>query len=82
MTADDLKSLLETIPNVEDAEVVVDGRAPRFLATVTSKSFAELDEAIRQKMVWAHLRENRPEEITEVEFIFTDAPGEDSDDDG
>ena len=45
---------------------------------VVSSSFARVDEAERQRDVWAFLRRHFAEgELTSVEFIFTNAPDED-----
>jgi acid stress-induced BolA-like protein IbaG/YrbA len=76
MTADELKELLKTTPNVDDPTIVVHGARPHLLATVTSGSFARLEESERQELVWSHLRQTRPLDAVDVEFIFTNAPGE------
>lgn len=78
MTADELKELLEKLPNVEAPVVQVQGQPPRLLAMVTSSSFADVDEAERQERVWAHLRAHRADDAPDVEFIFTNASGEPS----
>lgn len=44
---------------------------------VTSPSFASLDEADRQALVWGHLIEQLGDlALGPVEFVFTNAPGE------
>lgn len=63
-----------------EPKVEVSG-SPMFVATVTSGSFAAHSEAARQSIVWKHLREKiSPDELTQIEFVFTNVPGEDSSD--
>lgn len=70
-----LKTILQAFP--EAREVRVDERA--LVATLVSSSFAGVDEAERQEQVWRHLRENlSADELRSVEFVLTDAPGEDT----
>jgi acid stress-induced BolA-like protein IbaG/YrbA len=64
------------VPDIRDPVIVVQGERPHLFATITSGSFAAIDEAERQEKVWAHLRALRPTDAVEVEFIFTNAPGE------
>jgi len=74
---DKLKKLLEALP-IDDPEVdVVILSAPRLVATVTSKSFAGMDEGERQELVWNHLyaQLDREAEVM-IEMVLTNAPGE------
>jgi acid stress-induced BolA-like protein IbaG/YrbA len=76
--AGQLKEVLEALPLGEAPRVEVAGDDLGFVATVTSASFGPLDEAERQKQVWAHLRQALPEaDLHQIEFVFTNAPGED-----
>jgi hypothetical protein len=62
---------------LEDAQILVDGRAGRWLAQVTSRSFAALRDGERQFLVWNHLlKELSDVDTTEVEFVFTLTPEE------
>ena len=73
VTKDMLERVLRDFPGILDVEVSDDGK----LATVTSETFADLDEADRQERIWRHLRENLEEdELNSVEFVFTNAPKE------
>jgi len=77
MTNTDLKQLLESLPGIDNPVVIVHGDRPHLFATVTSGSFSGMDEADRQDLVWGHFRDQRPpEDRLDVEFIFTNAPGE------
>lgn len=49
----------------------------RFVAQVTSPSFADIPEEIRQKMVWEIILEKLDDcEQRRVEFVFTPSPQE------
>ncbi len=74
MRAAELHRILETLP-IDRPQVVVEGERRHLLATVTSPSFAQLDDFDRQAMVWGHVREQGAD-VDAVEFIFTWAPGE------
>jgi acid stress-induced BolA-like protein IbaG/YrbA len=76
MNRDELKHLLEGIPNLQTPHVEVQGQLPHLLATVTSGSFAGVDEADRQERVWAYLRDRAPDYAPGIDFIFTNAPDE------
>ncbi len=76
MTRDELESDLKALPDVREVSVVGNGT---LVATVVSGSFAGQDEAKRQATVWALLRDRHrdaPHLLQNVEFIFTNAPGE------
>jgi acid stress-induced BolA-like protein IbaG/YrbA len=72
-----LREVLGTLP-VDAPEVEVIGAPPALIATVVSGSFAPMDEADRQEMVWKHLRTHLSEigDLSLIEFVFTNAPGE------
>jgi hypothetical protein len=76
-----LKKVLEALP-VDDPEVdVVTLSAPRLVATVTSRSFAGMDEGERQELVWHHLYAQLDGEADVwIEFVLTNAPGETGED--
>ena len=73
----ELQTILEALA-VDHPRVEVVGQRPNLLATVTSSSFADLDDGLRQELVWGHLRERArsADHLADVEFIFTNAPGE------
>lgn len=49
----------------------------RFVADVTSPSFAEIPEELHQELVWGKILERLDDsEQRRVEFIFTPSPGE------
>lgn len=76
MTRDELEADLKTLPDVKEVSVVGNGT---LIATVVSGSFVGQDEAQRQARVWSLLRDrhrNEPHRLQNVEFIFTNAPGE------
>jgi acid stress-induced BolA-like protein IbaG/YrbA len=76
VTEAQLKEVLGRLP-VHQPVVEVDCDATRLIATVTSSSFASLDEADRQALVWGHLIEQLGDlALGPVEFVFTNAPGE------
>jgi stress-induced morphogen len=76
MTRDELETDLRALPDVREVSVVGNGT---LIATVVSGSFAGQDEAQRQAAVWSLLRDrhrDEPHRLQNVEFIFTNAPGE------
>ena len=74
MTRDDLEADLRTLPDVRDVSVTGNGT---LVATVVSGSFESQDESVRQATVWKLLHERHPlNELRNVEFIFTNAPGD------
>lgn len=76
LRADRLKDVLQRLP-VETPVVEVARDGLSLVATVTSASFAGLDEADRQEQVWAYLHRQPGEaDLDLVEFVFTNAPGE------
>jgi len=76
LTQTQLKEVLDSLP-VDQPVVEVECDAFRLIATVTSPSFASLDEADRQALVWGHLIERLGDyALGPIEFVFTNAPGE------
>jgi acid stress-induced BolA-like protein IbaG/YrbA len=74
MTRDELETDLKTLPDVRDVKVVGNGT---LIATVISGSFAGQSEAARQDSVWSLLSSRHEwDQLSNVEFIFTSAPGE------
>ena len=74
MTRDDLEADLRTLPDVRDVSVTGNGT---LVATVVSGSFESQDESVRQAAVWKLLHERHTSnELRNVEFIFTNAPGD------
>ena len=72
-----VKKVLETL-DLADLEVkILENRGTRVLVAVISPSFDEMDEGVRQEMVWGKLLDNLPDhESRRVEFVFTDSPRE------
>lgn len=76
LTRDELETDLKQLPSVQSVEVIGNGT---LIATVVSGSFAGVDEAERQATVWRLLRSRHDaSQLQNVEFIFTNAPGEDA----
>jgi hypothetical protein len=74
VTPTELEQDLREIPDVRDVSVVGNGT---LIATVVSGSFAGQNEAVRQATVWRLLRGRYDaEQLQNVEFVFTNAPGE------
>lgn len=74
MTSDELETDLKTLPDVRDVKVVGNGT---LIATVVSGSFVGQNEAARQASVWNILLSRHEwHQLSNVEFIFTSAPGE------
>ncbi|MBL4685701.1 MAG: hypothetical protein JKY37_13995 [Nannocystaceae bacterium] len=62
---------------LESPEIEVHDSGGAIFATVVSGSFTDVDEAERQKQVWAALRGSLSDaERVVIEFVFTIAPGE------
>lgn len=75
LTAEQLDALLRRLPGVDEVRVVEEGR--RFLAFVLAPRFEGVDEGDRQSEVWdLLLRELSPEQVSKIEFVFTDTPEE------
>lgn len=72
-----LVKILEKLP-VDSPKVEVVGQPPSLIATITSGSFASMDEAARQELVWKHLRTQLGDasDLEQIEFIFTNTPEE------
>ena len=69
-----LKELLDDFPDARSVEV---RRDRGVIAKVVSGTFTNRDEAERQADVWRYLQERLPDsDMDQIEFIFTDAPGE------
>ena len=74
MASDELETDLKTLPDVREVNVVGDGT---LIATVVSGSFVGQSAAARQASVWDLLRSRHEwHQLSNVEFIFTSAPGE------
>ena len=62
---------------LESPKINVNESGTSLFAAIVSSSFADMDEAERQTLVWNALRDSLTEfEIAAVEFVFTLAPGE------
>ena len=73
-THSDLERILSGMPEIESVSVVGDYS---LIATVVSTSFRHQDEALRQEKVWKYLNDTLgPDELGNVEFIFTSTPEE------
>lgn len=73
-TRDQLQRALERFDS--SATVSVEGGIT-LLATVISSSFEGLNEALRQQLVWRHLRAEFDADeraLANIEFVFTNAP--------
>lgn len=72
---DRVRAVLESLPLDHSEIYVVPVESGRLIATVVSESFDGMDEAERQEYVWnALLRETKPPERDQVEFVFTVSP--------
>ena len=72
-----LKELLSKFPGGVESVEVSEGR--EMVATIVSESFRDCDEADRQERVWNYLGEHLEDaDLYSIEFIFTNAPGEDT----
>lgn len=71
-----LAGILKKFPGgVDEVSMTETGR---IVAIVVSKSFSGCDEAVRQARIWEYLYQQLSEsELKAIEFIFTNAPGED-----
>ena len=68
-----LEALFEPAPEVNIGH---DGQ--KFVAVVVSTSFEGMDEAERQSLVWGHLQQRfEDHQLVQLEFVFTNTPGED-----
>ncbi|HEY5959571.1 MAG TPA: hypothetical protein VIV60_23610 [Polyangiaceae bacterium] len=74
MTKNELESDLRDLPDVRQISVVGNGT---LVATVVAGSFSGQNEAERQEAVWKLLHSrHESHQLQNVEFIFTNAPGE------
>lgn len=74
VTREELEADLRQLPDVLELSVTGNGT---LVATVVSGSFEGQDEAVRQATVWGLLRQRHdPNQLRNVEFIFTNAPGD------
>jgi acid stress-induced BolA-like protein IbaG/YrbA len=74
---DKVKRVLEALP-LSKLEVEFESDTGyRIIAVVTSKDFEGMDEAERQRIVWAQLMDHLDDrEQREIEFVHTMAPSE------
>jgi acid stress-induced BolA-like protein IbaG/YrbA len=78
LTVEELRTLLLRLPDVNEVRVVAEGR--KFLAFVLASRFEGVDEGARQREVWDLLLEELPpEQVSKIEFVFTDTPEERAD---
>jgi hypothetical protein len=78
LTEQRLSEVLQRIGS--DAVVMLTRDGRRWIAEVVTTAFEGKDEADRQSDVWGLILDNlEPHEQTEVEFIFTNTPGETED---
>lgn len=76
VTETQLKEVLDRLP-VERPIVRVERDGLNLIASVTTSTFATLDEAERQEIVWGYLLgELGDAGVDRIEFVFTNAPGE------
>ena len=77
-----LTAVLKSLP-VESPVVDVVGSPSRLIATVTSESFATMNEGQRQELVWRHLQDHLGyrDDIDQIEYVITNAPGEEPEED-
>lgn len=77
LTKERLEEVLRRFPHGAESVDVVAGRT--WVAILVSESFRNQDEAIRQRQVWSYLRQElEDDDLGAIEFIFTNAPGEDT----
>jgi len=82
MTKGELENDLRTLPDVREVTVIesTEPRNGKLVATVVSGWFAGKDEGARQARVWELLQSRHAlGDLRNVEFIFTNAPGEPTD---
>ena len=74
-----LTKVLGTL-GLEDLKVEVYPTAPgKVMVVLTSPTFAGMEEEERQRRVWDAIAQALPEaEQVTIEFVFTNAPGEDT----
>lgn len=77
-----LTAVLKSLP-VESPVVFVVGSLSGLIATVTSESFATMNEGQRQELVWRHLQDQLGDrdDIDQIEYVITNAPGEEPEED-
>lgn len=74
MTRDSLENRLRQFPNQIAVEVSGNGK---LVAKIVARDWGGVDEGDRQEAVWAFLRgAYSDDDLQAVEFIITDAPGE------
>ena len=70
LTPERLKGVLFTV--IKSAEITIEADSGRLVAIVVSDEFAGMEEVDRQAQVWEHLlKALPPEEVSQVEFVFT-----------
>jgi acid stress-induced BolA-like protein IbaG/YrbA len=78
--AQKVRRLLESLALKDLTVVVVSDGDWNIVARVVSSDFESLPTEDRQDRVWACLRENlSEEELTRVDFVFTNTPSEQAD---
>lgn len=78
MTEEQFREALGSLPFQVDA-VAVRSEGVRLIGVVVSTHFDGLDEAERQRIVWAHLLQLfDARQLTPIEFVFTNTPQEDA----
>lgn len=79
LTKEQLEQVLRRLPAIESAQITIVRDGGKFLATVVTPFFSNLDEGERQSLVLNHIfRELTEDDSDLIEFVFTDAPGEDA----
>jgi hypothetical protein len=72
-----LQPALHSLPLKEKAVQILNPEAFRILLSIVSPDFDSMNEADRQSLVWGHLNKTFTwEELSQIEFIFTDSPAE------
>ena len=72
-----LQPVLDSIPLDEKTVEILNPNAFRCLVAIVSPDFENMNEADRQSLVWGHLIKSFSwEELSQIEFIFTDSPAE------
>ena len=69
-----VRQVLESL-GLDDPQIHVSGEPNAILATVVSRTFSGMDEAERQRRVWAALLEALDQrDRVAIKFVFTVAP--------
>jgi acid stress-induced BolA-like protein IbaG/YrbA len=75
LTAEELRAILLRLEGVHDVQISAEGR--KFVAFVQASRFQGMEEGARQVEVWRLLRDAlAPDQLDQVEFVFTDTPEE------